>query len=135
MPKGAKGQRIEVYRACRTNQIERESFLNSYEENGWRCSPGAEQDDPGEYSLSTYEKPKDVRRFAITNSEFKPPIKIAKGFTEPECGLSQKTKERTGRRTSHVDWWLYEQALPWKHFELIPDFKKFFEEYKKGVLQ
>lgn len=23
MPKGAKGQRIEVYRACRTNQIER----------------------------------------------------------------------------------------------------------------
>ena len=87
--------------------------------------------DPSLYSLSTYEKPRDVKRFAITNSDIREPIKIAMGYTEPSCGLVQRTRERTGRRTSHVDWWLYVDAEPYKYFEIIEDFADYLEKYKK----
>lgn len=82
-------------------------------------------------TLSTYEKPRDVKRFAITNSDIREPIRIAMGYTEPSCGLVQRTRERTGRRTSHVDLWLYVDAEPYKYFEIIEDFADYLEKYKK----
>ena len=65
------------------------------------------------------------------NSEFGKPYQIAKGYTEPSCGPSQRTKERDNKRkNSHVDWWLYKKAKPYKYFYLIGNFEKYYEDYK-----
>lgn len=72
-----------------------------------------------------------MKRFAALDGNFKPTWKIAKGTTEPCCGIIQKTKERTKENTSHVDWWLYEKAKPHEHFKIIDDFNAELEAYKQ----
>lgn len=132
LPEGAREERITVYRACKTGQCDKASFMPSFEEKGFKYFEGEDPTEPGLYSLSTYEKPKDVKRFAKMNSDFQVPYMIAIGETEPQYGLVQRTKERENRRTSHVDWWLYEDAKPYEAFNIIPDFEKYLEEYKKN---
>lgn len=124
MPEWAREQEIEVYRACATGKLDRDSFLNSYEENGFQISSDGKIDDPQEYSLSTYIKFKDVKRFMTMDSRFGIPFKIAKGTTNPIHGICLETKEWKKNlgikyRGSHVDWWLYEGAEPWKEFEEV----------------
>ena len=132
LPEGAKEQKISVFRACKTQKVEKESFLPTYEENNFNHCEGNDSSDPGSYSLSTYEKPKDVKRFAATNRNFNPPFKIAMGFTEPVCGLCQRTKDRKPKhKSSHVDWWLYENATPHDYFTLIENFTEYYENFKK----
>lgn len=123
LPKWAKEQKIEVFRACRTGKVDRLSFLNSYEENEFRIL--SEIDDKrflaSEYSLSTYMKFRDVKRFLTLTSSFKKPYVIAKGITHPDHGVCLKTREwkkiyNIKTKTSHVDWWLYENARPWEEF-------------------
>ena len=63
IPEWAKPDALEVYRACSTGRVDRESFLNSYEENGFKPLPGIEITEPSMYSLSTYTKYRDVKRF------------------------------------------------------------------------
>ena len=58
---------------------------------------------PQLFSLSTYEKPKDIKRFASMDSDMQVPFKIAIGFTVPVYGLVQRTRERIEKRGSHVD--------------------------------
>lgn len=127
-PEGAKEESICVYRACITNKLERESFLVTYEENGFKFDEESDKDNPGTFSLSTFEKPKDVKRFSVAKEGVHPPYKIAVGHTEPKHGLVQRTKERVKRKTSHVDWWLYKDARPYEEFELIEDFQKYLDE-------
>ena len=119
IPSAAIEQEIEVYRACRTGKIERESFLNSYEENGYSISADGSIDDPQEYCLSTYFRLNDVKRFVILDSKFQPPWRLAKGHTTKEDGLSCKSKEWKKTKSSHVDWWLYIGAEPWLAFEEV----------------
>ena len=128
MPEVAKEQEIEVYRACRTGKIEKDSFLNSFEENGYCISADGSIDDPQEYCLSTYYKLKDVKRFVVVDSKFQPPWLLAKGTTIKDAGVSCKTKEWKQTKGSHVDWWLYEGAEPWLAFE-----EKEYEEESKAV--
>lgn len=125
MPEGAHEESIKVYRACRSRKCDADSFLPSYEENGFETDPRLEETDPGQYSLSTFEKTKDVKRFAMVRQDFPVPYKIAVGMTNPIWGLVQRTKERTGGKTSHVDWWLYKNAKPYEEFELIEDFEEY----------
>lgn len=132
IPEGAREERITVYRACKTGQCDRISFTPSFEEKGFKYSEDEDPTNPSLYSLSTYEKPKDVKRFAKLNSEFKVPYMIALGETDPKYGLVQRTRERENKKTSHVDWWLYEGATPYEIFAIIPDFEKYMEEYKKA---
>lgn len=118
LPACAQEQEIVVYRACPTRKIEKESFLNSYEENGFVTLAGLLGDDPQQYCLSTYEKAKDLNRFVAVDGKFSPPLLLAKGTTSPECGVSCRTREwKRKQRSSHVDWWLYEGAEPWKYFK------------------
>lgn len=124
MPEWAREQELEVYRACATGKVDKKSFLNSFEENGFQVSLGGEEDDPQEYSLSSYTKFKDVKRFMTMDSRFGVPFKIAKGITKPIHGICLETKEWKRNmgikyRGSHVDWWLYENAEPWKEFEEV----------------
>lgn len=69
------------------------SFLNSYEENGFSLDAGSDASDPGEYSLSTYTRLKDVARFVKIDSRYQPPFGLAKGKTAIECGPCCATKE------------------------------------------
>lgn len=62
IPEWAREQELEVYRACATGRVDKESFLNSYEENGYKISINGDATDPQEYSLSTYLKFRDVKR-------------------------------------------------------------------------
>lgn len=124
IPEWAREQELEVYRACATGKADRESFLNSYEENGFQISKGGEDNDPQEYSLSTYRKYRDVKRFMAMDSRFGVPFVIAKGITNPIHGICLETKEwkkNLGLRYkgSHVDWWLYIDAKPYVEFEVI----------------
>lgn len=131
LPDGAREERIKVYRACRSGKCDKDSFLPSFEENGYVINPLVDSSDPGQYSLSTFEKPKDVKRFAGVMSDMKIPYQIAIGETDPRHGLVQRTKERTKKRTSHVDWWLYKEASPYEEFKMIVDFEKYFQNYIK----
>lgn len=122
MPEGCSEEAIEVYRACRTQKVEKASFLPSYEDNGFSVPEGKDPADPIVYSLSTYEKAKDAKRFL----KFQPKHLIAVGKTEPCCGPVQRTKDRIRKcKSSHIDWWLYEDAVPYKHFRLIEDFESY----------
>lgn len=127
MPEWAREQELEVFRACATGKVDRESFLNTYEENCFQVSTGKQINDPQEYSLSSYTKFKDVKRFMTMNSCFGVPFKIAVGITNPEHGICLETKEWRKKlgikyKGSHVDWWLYENAEPWTEFkEVIVD--------------
>lgn len=121
IPMWAKEQELEVFRACPTGKIEKESFLNSYEENNFKVELGFESDNPQVYSLSSYLKFRDIKRFATMNSQYDVPFIIAKGITSPDCGPcleTQKWKKALGQRYkgSHVDWWLYDNAEPWIYF-------------------
>lgn len=132
MPKGAGEERITVYRACRTGECDALSFMSSFEQQGCKYLEDDDPKDPSLYSMSTYEKPKDVKRFVKMNSEFKKPYKIAIGNTEPDYGLVQRTREREKKKkNSHVDWWLYKNAEPYKEFEIIQDFELHLDEYRK----
>ena len=103
MPEAAKEQEIAVYRACPSRKIEKESFLNTYEQNGFRNTVGKEADDPQEYSLSCYTRVKDVRRFVVLDSRYQPPWLLAKGHTTKSDGKSCKTKDwKKKHRSSHV---------------------------------
>lgn len=129
LPDGAKEEYIKVYRVCRSGKCDKDSFLPSFEENGFVVNPLCDEKDPGQYSLSTYEKPNDVKRFAGVMSDMQVPYTIAIGETNPKHGLVQRTKERTKRRTSHVDWWLYKDASPYNEFEMIDNFEDHLQNY------
>ena len=95
-------------------------------------NPLANEKDPaGQYSLSSFEKPRDVKRYVGVMSDMKVPYQIAIGETNPIHGVVQRTKERTKKRTSHVDWWLYKDARPYEEFSLIADFEKYLQDYAK----
>lgn len=130
IPEGAGEKLFTGYRACKSKRADAESFIPSYEENGFPVLDATLKEDPSQYSLSLYEKPKDVKRFAIVTPGVEPPFMIAKGVTEPIYGLSQRTKERIGGRGSHIDWWLYKGATPYEVFNIIPDFGSYLEDYK-----
>lgn len=109
MPEWAREQELEVYRACATGKVDKNSFQNSYEENGFQISSGGNITDPQEYSLSTYIKFKDVRRFMTMDSRYGVPFVIAKGTTKPIHGICLETKEWRRKqglkyKGSHVDW-------------------------------
>ena len=124
MPEWAREQELEVYRACATGKIDNLSFLNTFEENGFQVEQGAADDDPQQYSLSSYTKLTHIKRFMTMDSRYGVPFKIAKGITNPAHGICLETKEWKRKlgvkyKGSHVDWWLYENAEPWKEFEEV----------------
>lgn len=124
MPEWAREQELEVYRACAMGKVDQESFLNSFEENKYIISVGGDKQDPQEYSLSTYTKFRDVKRFMSLDSRYGVPFVIAKGTTKPIHGICLETKEWKSNlgiryKGSHVDWWLYVDAEPFKEFEVL----------------
>lgn len=136
-PPGTEERELSVFRACKTQKIDKESFLNSYEENGFKVLTTHESNDPQLYSMSTYMQLKDLKRYMTLNENYPKPFIIASGKTNPEygvCAITKEWKKRLGikyKGGSHVDWWLYEGATPWKDFtEVKPD--EYREYFKKS---
>lgn len=125
IPQFACEQELEVYRACASGKIDPESFLNTYEENNFNVPLDLTKEDPQVYSMSTYLKFKDVKRFMTLTSRFGVPFLIAIGITTPKHGLCAETRKwkpnlnKSQKRNSHVDWWLYENARPWEEFRMV----------------
>lgn len=124
IPEWAKEQSFEVYRACRSGKVDQLSFMNSFEENGFKELEDLGKYRASAYSLSTYTKIRDVKRFMTMTSDFGVPFIIAKGTTDPTYGVCLETrfwKKQLGDKckSSHVDWWLYEGATPWLVFKEV----------------
>lgn len=113
LPEGAKEERIEVFRVCRSGSVEPASFLPTYlDELSMTKENYGEKHDIGYYSLSTFYKENDAKRALKFFRGKQPSAILAIGCTEPCCGLCQRTRERKKNAKSHVDWWLYQNAVP-----------------------
>lgn len=124
LPEGACATERSVYRICRTGKVEADSFLTTFVEykKGGRLQE-LDLSDVGSYSMSVYEKLRDAKRYYGLFSKREPSVIVAAGVTAIDCGVSQLTKEREPKRkNSHVDWWLYEGAKPYEHFEEVDVF-------------
>lgn len=118
LPAGAKEEKIAVYRICKSGNIEPSDFIPTYLEELSRTKENdGEEHDIGFYSLSTFIDAKDARKILAISQRKNPHPVIAKGTTDPSCGLCQRTKERKKRAKSHVDWWLYQDAVPHIFFQ------------------
>ena len=93
LPAGAHDEMIKVYRACRSGKCDKDSFLPSFEENGYVLNPLSDPRDPSEYSLSTYTKLSGVKRCMTMDSRFGVTFKIAQGITNPIHGICLETKK------------------------------------------
>jgi len=129
LPKEAKEKVLCVYRACRSGAVDKESFMNTYEENGFAVPDYLKEDDPSAYSMSCYLKVKDLKRFcSVTKRPM--PLPLAFGKTVPIYGVCVLTKEwKKESKSSHVDWWLYENAEPWNAFDEV----NYEEEYRRNI--
>jgi len=122
LPAGAKEQSITVYRVCPTGAVEAASFLPTYLDKELTSIKEYDPDDPGTYSLSTFENLNHAQKLLKCSMKYHPAPIIACGITEPAFGPSQRTKDRIENRVqrarvrSHVDWWLYDGAQPEKSF-------------------
>lgn len=105
---------LEVYRVIKSGEINREAFLSTWEER--TEFDVLDESDPSTYCTSCNLSLSEIKRLKARIMRFHPRPIIAKGTTVLCCGPSQKTKDRTGKKTRHVDWWVYEKAKPELHF-------------------
>ena len=123
LPKEAKEEEIEVFRACFYGFCSK-SFLSYYEEwKNCKSKPkGYNEEYIGTYSMSCYEDIKDLNKmlrvFKI-HSKYNNLV-LSKGKTNIECGMILKAKDKNDSG-SHVDFFLYENAEPIKYFKVIKD--------------
>lgn len=122
LPKEAKEEEIEVFRACKYGFCSK-SFLSYYEEwKNCKSKPkGYNEEDIGTYSMSCFEDINDLnkmlRKFKNVFKEYKS-LLLSKGKTNIKCGIILKAKD-INKSGSHVDFWLYKNAEPIKYFEAI----------------
>lgn len=123
LSKGARFQSRSVYRIMKFGKINRDNFLSTFEETERGLRPPGKRinvNDPGIYSTSCnmeYAEAKYV--LGIMMRHYPEPF-IALGTTMQECGPSQLTSERIeDNHTTHVDWWIYENAQPQQYFEEV----------------
>lgn len=120
LPEGAREERIDVYRICRSGSVEPASFLPTYlDELSMTKENAGEEHDIGYYSLSTFFKENEAKRALKFFRGKQPSAILAIGYTEPSCGLCQRTRERKKNAKSHVDWWLYRDTFPHIFFQEI----------------
>ena len=129
LPEDAKECKDKVYHVMKYNDPEDPSldFLSTYEEIVVRKLHSRKKpldlNDPSTYSTSCFlDKESALYLMDIFRLHYPRPY-LAEGFTRAECGVSQKTYERTGDEGDkhHVDWWLYENSSPHRHFEEVKD--------------
>lgn len=119
LPYGACEYEINVYRVCRLGIIDKKAFLSNYElylQEEYELRDIKDLADVGIYSTSCYEKKGEINNFLKCIRKYHDRPIVAKGTTKSICGITQRTRERTGKKNSHVDWWLYKNSNPEKFF-------------------
>lgn len=122
IPKEAAHREEDVFRVCRFGKIEKDAFISTYEEVFIRKIlevKDLDKNDPGTYSTSVFKKRRDAKGIFNCIARHEPCAIVAFGKINPEHGPMQVTKERTGQKNSHIDWWLYDQADPSSEFEKV----------------
>lgn len=122
LPSGAADNNLEVYRIAKYGIINRDAFISTYEEIQRKLIPPRkklDKNDPSTYSTSCQMELADAEYLLTIFMRHKPDAIITKGATEPSCGVSQITSERTRQNNSHVDWWIYKDASPYKYFSEV----------------
>ena len=121
---------ILVYRVGKYGKNDSTAFLNYYEEAVKGLKPIRRNKEQylekcrkniDSLSVSCYEKKEDIEDYyKITLKDTYPARILLHGRPASDCGLSCRTKERKENYTnSHVDWWLFQDSQPWKHFEEV----------------
>lgn len=122
LPEEAKEENKSVYRVIKYGEINRESFISTYEEIQRKLIPPKRKmklKDPGIYSTSCNIEYSEVEYALNMFMRHHPKVFIAKGETEGSCGPCQLTSEREKRNDTHVDWWIYEESEPHLYFEEV----------------
>jgi len=104
-PEDAISKEIIVYRICKNNPIERKDFASYYELNKGKS-------DIKHYGVSVFSNSNEAKMICLLpnhRQEF-----IATGKTAEECGKIKLTPSI--KSSSHITWWLYENARPEKYF-------------------
>ncbi|MDY2995949.1 MAG: hypothetical protein SOU16_01395 [Faecalimonas sp.] len=128
--KYGKETELSVYRVSKYGNMNT-AFLNYYDEiiQGLKkVRPEKKEallkkyrNDVDSLSVSCYYEKKDIMYyFDVTLKNTFPEKKLLYGKTTFSCGLTQITSERKPqKKDSHVDWWLYNKATPWKFFREV----------------
>lgn len=122
LPKEAKEENKSVYRVMKYGEMNREGFISTYEEIKRGLIPPRKRmnpEDPGIYSTSCNMEYSEAEYAVNLFMRHHPEAFIAKGETEGSCGPCQLTAEREPRKDTHVDWWVYEEAMPQNYFEKL----------------
>lgn len=122
LPNEAKEKNIPVYRVIKYGEINRNSFISTYEEIQRGLIPRRKKmnlSDPGIYSTSCNIEYSEAKYALDMFMRHYPQPFIAKGETEKTCGPCQVTAEREKRTDTHVDWWIYEAAEPQVYFKEV----------------
>lgn len=123
LPKGAKKENKEVYRVMKYGEINRDSFISTYEEMKRGLIPRKKKynlQNPELYSTSCNINCTELNYALALFMRHYPKAFIASGKTEESCGPSQLTSEREiKRKDGHVDWWIYEDSSPEIYFEEV----------------
>lgn len=126
LPKGIQNIELFVYRICTNGIINKESFLSTFEEVQLGKKPMTKDWERRLKNPSTYSTSCDTNLDSIKNTlkclkDYYPAPIIAQGTATFQHGPLQRTSERTGRETTHVDWWLYSEADPSEDFAHCED--------------
>lgn len=126
LPKNLPPLTLRVYRVCVRGILSREAFLSSFEEvlRGDKPKPRGwdkKLKDPIAYSTSCDYDEDSARGTLDCLRRYNPPAVLACGEASSDYGPVQKTRERTGTDTSHVDWWLYAGADPSGRFQVVSE--------------
>lgn len=125
LPKEAKKFNRTVYRVMKSGVINRNEFISTFEEIQRKIIPPKKKidlNDPSLYSTSCSEDRGDIEFVLKLMMKHNPRPIIVIGETDGECGPSQLTKERVlGKNDSHVDWWIFKDALPHNFFRKVDE--------------
>lgn len=122
LPKNITPLTLQVYRVCTSGIIDRSAFLSTYESVQQGLQPKPPEWDltaPGTYSTSCDENEKSIKKVLSCLKRYNPPAFIMVGEASCMLGPVQRTRERVGGKTSHIDWWIYRDANPSDYFKKI----------------
>ena len=114
---GTENPHCHVYRVAKYGELNRTTFLNSFEERIYENrKPQIDISNIiGSFSTSCYLSIWGPKKFLnLIKAKYRkkyPRARIIEGYTL--CGLSQLTRERIPDYPDkdHVDWWIYEDSL------------------------
>ncbi len=118
-------ENVSVYRLVKSRtELLEDDFLASIDadikENKLR--EGCVRDDRY-YGVSVFEELDDVKALLLKVPHFKTKFEaIANGITKDEDGCIRRDKRNGYSSTSHLTWWLFENAKPETYFVIVEEF-------------